>query len=177
MQIGYRCKNCKYVHNSIVSSCDCESSHTFEYTKVAIHDLPQTTPEVPDITTLDYTQDDWHVNVPGGQYGNGVYAYTGPWQEYNARFGHETVAHVMGTGQHLDRHHRADRKNERANLVLVSGANRLLEACYMALAYFELKQKVQGSSPRNSARIAVLKDAIVKATDQSPLDVRHTENK
>lgn len=175
MQIGYRCKNCKYVHNSVVSSCDCESSHTFEYTEVAIIDIGSVK-DVPKLSELNYTKDEWHVTVPGGQYGNGVYAYTGPWQEYNARFGHETVAHVMGTGLHLDMSVRDERKVLRANQVLVSAANQLLEAAYASLAYFKAQEKAQGPSKRNAIRQQILIDAIRKATDQSPLDVKYPKD-
>lgn len=173
MQLGYRCIHCKYVHNDKVSSCDCEisSNGKFEYTEVAIIDLAPIR-DVPKLSELNYTKDDWHVNIPGGNTGNAVYAYTGRWQEHTAKFGHETVAHVMGTGIHLGNDF-AERKVERANLVLVSGSNKLLEACYTALAYFQMQAQRQGPSKRNTIRQRILIDAIIKATDQSPLDIRH----
>lgn len=173
MQIGYRCIHCRYVHNDKVSSCDCENSSTFEYTEVAIIDLAPIR-DVPKLSELNYTKDEWHVNVPGGQYGNGVYAYTGPWQDHNARFGHETVAYVMGTGLHLDMSALNERKVLRANQVLVSGSNKLLEACYTALAYFQMQAHRQGPSKRNTIRQQILIDAIIKATDQTPLDIQHS---
>jgi len=172
MQIGYRCIHCRYVHNGIVSSCDCESSAKFEYTEVAIIDLAPIR-DVPKLSELNYTKDDWHVNIPGGNTGNAVYAYTGPWRDLDASFGHETVAHVMGTGIHLDRSSLSERKIERANLVLVSAANKLLEACYTSLAYFQMQARRQGPTKRNTIRQQILIDAIIKATDQTPIDIRH----
>lgn len=174
MQIGYRCIHCRYVHNDKVSSCDCEisSNGKFEYTEVAIIDLKPVR-DVPKLSELNYTKDEWHVNIPGGGTGNAVYAYTGRWNEHDLKFGHETVAHVMGTGMHLDTSFFAERKIERANLVLVSAANQLLEAAYAMLAYFEHIEQVRGKTKRNTVRKQILIDAIIKATDQSPLDVRH----
>ena len=170
MQLGYRCIHCRYVHNDKVSSCDCETSTngTFEYTEVAIIDLEPLS-DVPKLSELNYTKDEWHVNIPGGQTGNGVYAYTGRWNEHTAQFGAETVAHVMGTGIHLDSHF-TERKIERANLVLVSGSNQLLEACYASLAYLQHQARVNGPSKRNTARQQIQIAAIRKATDLSPLN-------
>lgn len=179
MQIGYRCVHCRYVHNDKVSSCDCEisSNGKFEYTEVAIIDLKNDLPDVPDLSELNYTKDEWFVNIPESNTGNGVFAYTGRWQEHNAKFGHETVAHVMGTGIHLDTSAFAERKIERANLVLVSGANQLLEAAYASLAYFQAQARAQGPSKRNTIRQQILIEAIIKATDQSPLHIRHKKEK
>lgn len=175
MQLGYRCIHCRHIYLGLVNSCDCNNKSPLEYTEVAIIDL-KPIQDVPKLSELNYTKDDWHVNIPGSNTGNAVYAYTGRWQEHNAKFGAETVAHVMGTGIHLDNNF-AERKTERANLVLVSAANQLLEAAYASLAYFQAQARAQGPSKRNTIRQQILISAILKATDQSPLDIRHKKEK
>lgn len=171
MQILYRCKNCKYIHNSKVSSCDCGVSQ-FEYTRVAAFDVVEQEQTVPDLASLKYTKDEWEVNVPERSTSNGVFARSGRRDAETATCMYETVAHVMGTGHSAGLNYSATEAIANANLVLVSAAPMLLEACYSSLYYLQYLARTGQPSKRNKLRQQILIEAIVKATDTSPLKLK-----